>query len=56
MIGTPIKTNFITNKVKITFFSKLTFPKNSFRNNVRASDGLDPNQARQIVGSDLGPN
>ena len=40
------------------FFSKLT---NSFRNTIRVSNSLDPDQARQfvgpeIVGPDLGPN
>ena len=38
------------------FFSKLTFAKNSFRNTIRLSNGLDPDQDRQNVGLDLGPN
>ena len=29
---------------------------NSFRNTIRVSNSLDPDQARQIVGPDLGPN
>ena len=29
------------------FFSKLTFAKNSFRNTIRVSNGLDPDQDRQ---------
>ena len=33
-------------------FSKLTFSKTSFRNTVRLSNSLDPDQ----VGADLGPN
>ena len=33
-----------------------TFSKNSFRNNIRVSNSLDPDQARQNVGPDLGPN
>ena len=37
-------------------FSKLTFSKNSFRNTFRVSNGLDPNQDRQSVGPNLGPN
>ena len=35
-------------------FSKLAFSKNSFRNTIRVSNGLDPDQ--DIVGPDLGPN
>ena len=39
------------------FFSKLTFSKNSFRNTIRVSNSLDPNQARSWnVGPDTGPN
>ena len=38
------------------FFSKLTFSKNSFRNTIRMSNGLYPDQDRNNVGSDLGPN
>ena len=32
------------------------FLKNSFRNTIRVSNSLDPDQARQNVGPDLGPN
>ena len=35
--------------------SKLTF-KNSFRDTIRESNSLGPDQARQSVGPDLGPN
>ena len=38
------------------FFSKLTFSKNYFGNTIRVSNSLDPDQARHVVGSDLGPN
>ena len=38
------------------FFSKLTFPKKSFRNPIRVSYGLDPDQDQHSVGPDLGPN
>ena len=38
------------------FFSKTTFSKNYFRNTIRVSNSLDPDQARQYVGPDLGPN
>ena len=37
------------------FFSKSTFSKNSFRNTIRVSNRLDPDQARHFVGPDLGP-
>ena len=37
------------------FFSKSTFSKNSFRKTIRVSNSLDPHQALQIVGPDLGP-
>ena len=32
------------------------FPSASFRNNIRVSNHLDPDQARRFVGVDLGPN
>ena len=38
------------------FFSKSTFLKNSFRNTIRVSNSLDPDQGRHFVGPDLGPN
>ena len=38
-------------RVKINFFKK-----KSFRNTIRASNSLDPDQARHFVGPDLGPN
>ena len=38
------------------FFSKSTLSKNSFRNTIRVSNSLDPDQARHLVGPDLGPN
>ena len=37
-------------------FSKLTFLKNSFKNTIRVSNSLDPDQARHFVGPDLDPN
>ena len=39
-----------------TDFSKLTFPKNYFRNTIRVSNGLDPDQDWEKVGPDLYPN
>ena len=33
-----------------------TFSKNSFKNTIRVSSSLDPDQARHFVGPDLGPN
>ena len=38
------------------FFFKLTFTKKSFRNTIRVSNNLDPDQARHFTGPDLGPN
>ena len=38
------------------FFSKSTFTKNYFRNMIRVSNSLDPDQARPFVEPDLGPN
>ena len=35
-------------------FSKLSFSKNSFRNNIRVSNGLDPDQGRHSVSLGLG--
>ena len=35
-------------------FSKSTFSKNSFRNTIRVSNNLGPDQARHFVGPDLG--
>ena len=33
-----------------------TFSKNNFRNTIRVSNSLDPDQARHFVGPNLGPN
>ena len=35
------------------FFSKLTFSKNSFGNNIRVSNSLDQDQAQNFVNPDL---
>ena len=37
-------------------FIKSPFSKSAFRNAIRESNSLDPDQARQNVGPDLGPN
>ena len=37
-------------------FQNQLFSKNSFRNMIRVSNILDPDQARHFVGPDLGPN
>ena len=39
----------------LTFF-QIKFSKFSFRNTIRASNGLDPGQDKHSVGPDLGPN
>ena len=38
------------------FFKKSTFSENSFRNTIRMSNSLDPNQAQHSVEPDLVPN
>ena len=38
------------------FFQNLLFSKNSFRNTISVSNGLDPDQDRHFVSPDLGPN
>ena len=37
-------------------FSKSFFFINSFRNTIRVTNSLDPDQARHFVGPDLGPS
>ena len=39
----------------LTFF-KITFSKTSFKNTIRVSNGLDPDQDRNFVGPNLGTN
>ena len=36
------------------FFSKFTFSKNSFKNTIKVSNDLDPDQDRHSIGPDLG--
>ena len=36
--------------------SKLTFSRNSFRNTISVSNGLDPDQDQHFVSPDLAPN
>ena len=38
------------------FIQSLLFKKNYFRNTIRVSNSLDPDQDRPTVGPDLGPN
>ena len=38
------------------FFQNKFFSKNSFRDTIRVSNGLDPDQEGHSVGPDLGPN
>ena len=42
--------------VVCALFSKLTFTINSFRNTIRVSNSLNPDQDQQNVGPDLGSN
>ena len=48
--------NFSCFCLLLIFLQKLTFSKNSFTNAIRVSNSLDPDQDRQNVGPDLGPN
>ena len=41
---------------RLLIFFKSTFSKNSFRNTIRVSNSLDPDQVRRFVGPELGPN
>ena len=38
------------------FFQNHPFRNNTFRNTIRVSNSLDPDQVRHLVGPDLGPN
>ena len=40
----------------VWIFFQNYFIKNAFRNIIRVSNSLDPDQAQHFVGSDLGPN
>ena len=40
----------------LTFFFKLAFSKNSFRNTIRVSKSLEPDQDGRSFGPDLGAN
>ena len=40
----------------LMIFPKSTFTRKKFRNAIRVSNSLDPDQARHFVGPDLGPN
>ena len=42
--------------LSVDFFKINFFKKKSFRNTIRVSNSLDPNQARHFVGPDLDPN
>ena len=48
--------NFAYSFVAADFFSKSTFSKKNFRNTIRVSYSLDPDQAPHFVGPDLSPN
>ena len=49
--------NFFTHVCRLLiFFSKSTFRKNSFGNNIRVSTSLDPDQAWHFVRPYLSPN
>ena len=48
--------NFACFFVICGFSLKLTFSRKSFRNTIRVSNNLDPDQVRHFVGPDLGPD
>ena len=48
--------NFACFLLSVDFLLKLTFSKKSFRNTIRVSNNLDPDQARRFFGPDLNPN
>ena len=48
--------NFFMLFCRLLIFSKSTFSKNSFKNAIRVSNSLDPDQDQCVVGPDLGPN
>ena len=48
--------NFSCFNCRLLTFSKFTFSKNSFGNNIRVSNGLNPDQDQQNVGPDLDAN
>ena len=48
--------NFACFLLSVDFLLKLTFSKKSFRNTIRVSNNLDPDQARCFFGPDLNPN
>ena len=48
--------NFSCFCCRLLNFFKNNILNNSFRNTVRVSNGLDPDQDRHFVRSDLGPN
>ena len=47
--------NFTCFFVICHFFFKFKFSKKSYRNRIRVSNSLDPDQARHYVGPDLDP-
>ena len=48
--------NFACFLSSLDFFLKINFFKKSFRNTIRVSNSLDPDQDQNFVGPDLGPN
>ena len=48
--------NFACFFVVCGFFFKLNFSKKYFRNTIRVSNSLDPDQARESFGPVMGPN
>ena len=51
-----LRANILPVLLFAAFFSKSTFSKNSFRNTIRVSNSLDPDQSRHSAGPDVSPN
>ena len=47
--------NIITLYCRLLIFFKIIFKRNSFRITIRVANSSDPDQARHVVGLDLGP-
>ena len=51
----PLRSLFMLLLLSADFFSKFIFSKNLFKNTIRVSNNLDPDQDTHSVGPDLGP-
>ena len=56
LLSTPILTLYMHVVLSSADFKKIIVSNYSFRNTIRVSNSLEPDQARHFVGPDLGPN